>query len=98
MLELLLAQRARGCEVELACPAAPAGAGPGVVARARAAGVEPALEMARGRGAIGWSDGGDVRRLRALVNRRRFEVLQTWHTRDHVLALRAVAGPVRTDA
>jgi glycosyltransferase involved in cell wall biosynthesis len=95
MLELLLAQRARGCEVELACPVAPAGAVSDLMSEARAAGVTPALEMTRGRGAIGWSDGGDVRRLRALVNRGRFEVLHTWHTRDHVLALRAAAGPRR---
>ena len=95
MLELLLAQRARGCEAELACPGAPAGAASSVMCQARAAGVEPVLEMPRGRGAIGWRDGGDVRRLRALVNRRRFEVLHTWHTRDHVLALRAAAGPRR---
>jgi glycosyltransferase involved in cell wall biosynthesis len=95
MLELLLAQRARGCEVDLACPVPPAGAGSSVVDQARAAGVEPALEMARGRGAIGWSDRGDVRRLRALLYRRHFHVLHTWHTRDHVLALRAAAGPRR---
>jgi glycosyltransferase involved in cell wall biosynthesis len=95
MLELLLAQRARGCEAELACPGAPAGAADSVMCRARAAGVEPVLELARGRGAIGWSDGADVRRLRALVTRRRFEVLHTWHTRDHVLALRAAAGARR---
>jgi len=63
--------------------------------RARSAGVEPVLEIARGRGAIGWNDAGDVRRLRALTARRRFEVLHTWHTRDHVLALRAATGPRR---
>jgi glycosyltransferase involved in cell wall biosynthesis len=95
MLELVLAQRARGCESELACPVAPAGAASSVSRQARAAGVEPVLEMQRGRGAIGWNDGADVRRLRALVDRRRFEILHTWHTRDHVLALRAAAGPRR---
>mgnify|MGYP000482360207 CR=1 FL=1 len=52
-------------------------------------GAAAALELARGRGAIGCRDGADVRRLRVLVKRRRFEVLHTWHTRDHVLALRA---------
>jgi glycosyltransferase involved in cell wall biosynthesis len=95
MLELLLAQRARGHAVELACPAAPSVADSSVARRARAAGVDPVLEMARGRGAIGLRDGGDVRRLRALVNRRRFDVLHTWHTRDHVLVLRAASGPRR---
>jgi len=92
MLELLLAQRARDYEVELACPAAPAGAGSSLLRRACVAGVEPVLETARGRAAIGWRDGGDVRRLRALLDRRRFDVLHTWHTRDHVLALRAAAA------
>jgi glycosyltransferase involved in cell wall biosynthesis len=92
MLELLIAQRARGYEAALACPDAPAGASAGLMRRARAAGVERILETARGRSAVGWRDGEEVRRLRALLVRRRFDVLHTWHTRDHVLALRAAAG------
>jgi glycosyltransferase involved in cell wall biosynthesis len=94
MLELLLGQRARDCEVALACPAAPEAGATALMPRARAAGVEPALELARGRGAVGWRDAADVRRLRALLVRRRFDVVHTWHTRDHVLALRA-AGRLR---
>jgi len=92
MLELLCAQRARGYEVELVCPPPPPGADTSLRGAARAAGVEPALEIARGRGAVGWRDRGDVRRLRALLRERRFAVIHSWHTRDHVLALRAAAG------
>jgi glycosyltransferase involved in cell wall biosynthesis len=89
MLELLLAQRARGERVELACPEPPPGAGGGLAERARAAGVEPRLALSRGRGARLWRDRDDARRLRALLAEGDFDVLHAWHTRDHVLALRA---------
>ena len=92
MLELLCAQRARGYEAEIACPAPPPGADTSLREAARAADVEPVLEIARGRGAVGRRDLGDVRRLRTLLRERRFEVVHSWHTRDHVLALRAAAG------
>ncbi|MFQ5417565.1 MAG: glycosyltransferase family 4 protein, partial [Myxococcota bacterium] len=91
MLTLLRAQRDRGDEVQLVCPPPP-GAGTSLRRAARACGVEPALEIARGRGAVGWRDGSDVARLRRLLRRQRFDVVHVWHTRDHVLALRASAG------
>jgi glycosyltransferase involved in cell wall biosynthesis len=92
MLQLLLAQRARGHEVELACPAAPRCADSSLVSEARAVGVEPVLELARGRGVGRWRDVGDVRRLCALVAELEIDVIHTWHTRDHLLALRAAAA------
>jgi glycosyltransferase involved in cell wall biosynthesis len=89
MLRLLVAQRERGHEAELACPEAPAGGGAGVADRARAAGVEPVCRLAPERGARLRRDAPDARRLRAVLEERGFEVLHTWHTRDHVLAWRA---------
>jgi glycosyltransferase involved in cell wall biosynthesis len=89
MLRLLLAQRERGHEAELACPAAPEGGGAGLAERARAAGVEPVCRLVPARGARLRRDGPDARRLRAVLEQRHFDVLHTWHTRDHVLAWRA---------
>jgi glycosyltransferase involved in cell wall biosynthesis len=91
MLQLLLAQRARGCSAELACPEDPSGRSDSLPQQARAAGVEPVLELARARGAIWWRDSEDARRLAALLRERRFDVVHTWHTRDHVIAVRATA-------
>jgi len=92
MLELLLALRRRGHEVWLAAPPPPPDATSGLLLRARAAGVEPALELSRGRGIRWLRDAQDVRSLRAFVAEHRVEVVHAWHTRDHVLALRAGAG------
>ncbi len=89
MLRLLLAQRARGDEAALACPEDPEGRAPSVAERARAAGVEPICTLAPLRGARWWRDAEDAGRLRALLARRRFDVIHSWHTRDHVLAWRA---------
>jgi glycosyltransferase involved in cell wall biosynthesis len=89
MLRLLLAQRERGHEAELACPEAPAGSGAGVADRARAAGVEPICRLVPARGVRPCRDAPDARRLRVVLEERGFGVLHTWHTRDHVLAWRA---------
>jgi glycosyltransferase involved in cell wall biosynthesis len=99
MLRLLLAQRARGQQAELACPEAPKPAERGIAARAREAGVEPVLELERQRGARPLRDRADVGRLRDLLRGDRRDVLHVWHTRDHLLAWRAAgrgrraAGP-----
>jgi len=89
MLELLLALRGAGHRVELACPRGPAGLAGGLVEQAAARGVAPALELTRGRGVRWRRDAQDARRLRALLAAEAFDVVHTWHTRDHVLALRA---------
>ncbi len=91
MLQLLLAQRARGCTVELACPEDPTGRPDSLPQHARAAGVEPVLALSRARGAIWWRDSEDARRLESLLGERPFDVVHTWHTRDHVIAVRATA-------
>jgi glycosyltransferase involved in cell wall biosynthesis len=91
MLQLLLAQRARGCTAELVCPEDPDGRPDSLPQQARAAGVEPLLALDRARGAIWWRDTGDARRLAGLLEQRPFDVVHTWHTRDHVIAVRAAA-------
>jgi glycosyltransferase involved in cell wall biosynthesis len=89
MLRLLLAQRARGDEAALVCPEDPGGRTPSLAEQARAAGVEPVCTLAPLRGARWWRDAEDAGRLRALLAERRFDVIHSWHTRDHVLAWRA---------
>ncbi len=98
MLQLLLAQRARGCTVELACPEDPSGRPDSLPQQARAAGVEPVLELSRARGAIWWRDTSDARRLEGLLGERPFDVVHAWHTRDHVIAVRATAQGRRNGA
>jgi glycosyltransferase involved in cell wall biosynthesis len=100
MLQLLLAQRELGHEVELACAEAGPETDPSLAGQARAAGVSPLLTLDCARGVSWRRDTPDVLRLRALLEERRFEVVHVWHTRDHVLALRAAsrlrrAGRVR---
>jgi glycosyltransferase involved in cell wall biosynthesis len=90
MLELLLAQRARGCTVDLACPEPEPNASTSLSERARAVGVTPVLTLSRGRGVSPWRDRVDARRLAQLVSQRDFEIVHAWHTRDHMLAVRAL--------
>ena len=92
MLQLALALRERGIEVELACPEAPPGAARSLAGEARAAGLPPALALSRGRGARWLRDRADAARLRAHVASRGVDVVHCWHTRDHVLALRAAGA------
>jgi glycosyltransferase involved in cell wall biosynthesis len=93
MLRLAEGLRARGHQVWLACPEAP-DAGGGLAERARLAGFAPALVLSRGRGARPLRDAGDARALRAFVRAQGVEVVHAWHTRDHLLALRARRGSV----
>jgi len=89
MLRLALAQRERGFDVELACPEPPAGAGRSLAGEAGAVGLGPALVLSRGQGARWLRDAADVERVRAALEARSVDVVHCWHTRDHVLALRA---------
>jgi glycosyltransferase involved in cell wall biosynthesis len=90
MLRLSLALRERGDDVALAFPEAPPGAGSSLDREARARGIEPALHLERARGLRPFRDRAEVRRLRTLVAQHRADIVHTWHTRDHLLALRAV--------
>ena len=92
MLRLALAQRAAGHVVALACPEPPQ-AGRSLAEEARVAGLAPALTLSRARGLRLLADRDDVGRLRALLEQG-CEIVHVWHTRDHLLALRA-AAPLR---
>ena len=92
MLQLLLALRAAGHRVDLACPQSPSGAGPSLASEAGAAGVEPRLTLERARGVRWRRDAADIECLRALLEAGDYDVVHTWHTRDHVLALRAASA------
>lgn len=91
MLRLALAQRAAGHAVALACPEPPQ-PGRSLASEARAADLAPEIVLERARGLRPVADRSDVRRLRALLTDGGFEIAHTWHTRDHLLALRAMAG------
>ncbi len=88
MVRLALAQREAGHEVALVCPPPPR-EDRSLAGEARAAGLPPALPIARARGVRPFADRADVRALRALLAERGFEIVHAWHTRDHLLALRA---------
>jgi mannosyltransferase len=89
MLQLSLSLRARGHDVEIACPEAPEPL-TGLAEQARAAGVAPSLTIDLARGVRWRRDTVDVTRLRERVVDGRFDLVHTWHTRDHLLALRAL--------
>ena len=95
MLELLLAQRERGYEAELVCASPPDAADGSLREHAIAAGVAPVLEIGRGRGANPWRDRGDLKRLRILFAQRSFDLVHSWHTRDHLLAAFAASASRR---
>lgn len=92
MLRLLLAQKASGNEVALVCPESPEAEADGIGRRAREAGIKPRMELSRGRGARPLRDAADTRRLREIVKAECPQILHVWHTRDHVLARRAIGG------
>jgi glycosyltransferase involved in cell wall biosynthesis len=92
MLRLGLAQRERGFEVHLACPMPPDPRQGGVSLEAEKAGLLPELAILRGRGFRPLADRGESRALHALLEHHEIDIVHTWHTRDHLLALRASAA------
>ena len=93
MLLLHTALRDRGHEVELACAEPPPQVGErGLAGEARLRGARPLLSLERARGIRWWRDRDDARRLSLLVRERGIEVLHAWHSRDHMLAIRAARG------
>lgn len=76
----------------LAAPPAPEHGRRSVVTEAQNAGIEVALELERARGLRVLRDLPDVRALRRLLDTRSIDVVHCWHTRDHLLALRAARG------
>jgi L-malate glycosyltransferase len=96
MLQLATALRARGGAVWLGCPPPPAGAERSLAGEAAARRLAPALALAPGRAARPLADRADVARLRAFLDAHDVSVVHCWHTRDHVLALRAARARRRS--
>jgi glycosyltransferase involved in cell wall biosynthesis len=92
MLRLGLAQRERGFEVHLACPMAPDPRQGGLSQEAEKAGLLPELAILRGRGFRPLADRGETKAIRSLLEHHEIDIVHTWHTRDHLLALRAAGA------
>jgi glycosyltransferase involved in cell wall biosynthesis len=91
MLHAVVGLRERGHAVDAAFPLPPDERA-GLVERARERGVEPLLRLERRRGWLPLRDRREVRRLRKLVVRGRYDVVHVHHTRDHLLARLALRG------
>ena len=97
MLELSLALRARGHALSVVCAEPPTGMQPSLRGELSAAGLPPVLLLERARGVRWQRDSRDAGHLRAVVEAGNFDVVHSWHTRDHLLALRAIAARRRSD-
>lgn len=98
MLHAVTGLRARGHEVDLVCPSGPPGAGGGLLEKAHERGVMPPLLLSRERGVRLYRDLGEVRRLRELVREAGYQLVHVHHTRDHLLARRALGARGRRAA
>jgi glycosyltransferase involved in cell wall biosynthesis len=98
MLVLTRALRSRGHLVDLVCPEPPADAGRSLWSEARARGVEPRASIEAGRSALRPGDRDEVRLLRKVIVDAvgeagvgpAYDFVHCWHSRDHVLAARAL--------
>lgn len=89
MLRLAEAQRAAGHEVALAYPAAPANVNRSLASEAAAAGFASVVPLERRRGASLLADRADAAQLRDWFRAHAIDAVHCWHTRDHLLAVRA---------
>lgn len=94
MLVLNRALRARGHRVDLVCAEPPSPDRRSLAGEARARGLAPVEALEAERGSVRPGDGVRVRRLRerllAGAEGAPYEVVHCWHSRDHVLAARAL--------
>lgn len=102
MLLLMRGLRARGHTVELVCPKPPPAADRSLWEEACARGLEPIGELARGRSAWQAGDGEQVEALARLIGAHEapsaYDVVHCWHTRDHLMAARALGRIVGAGA
>ena len=94
MLVLMEALRERGHRVELVCPEPPPGAGRSLAQEARRRGLGPIDTIEAARSAWRPGDAARVQRLAGWLASDAiggpFDVVHCWHSRDHVLAARAL--------
>jgi glycosyltransferase involved in cell wall biosynthesis len=90
MLHAIVGLRARGHDVDLACPEPPPNSPDSLAGHARERGVEPLGCLARRRGFGPLRDRDEVRGLRAWLRAERPDIVHVHHTRDHLLAWLAV--------
>jgi len=89
MLRLCQALGERGHEASLACPEPPEPDRRSLAGEARAAGLAPVATLSGAGGRLGLGHADDVARLARALDEHRPDVVHAWHTRDHLLALRA---------
>jgi len=91
MVRLAEALRARGLQVALAYPAPPHGVEPArsLASEAKAAGLPSVVPVEAGQGARWRRDAAAVARLRDYLDRSDIDLIHCWHTRDHLMAIRA---------
>lgn len=92
MLNAVQALRARGHDVDFACPEPPEGHSDGLAVRARKRDLEPAFALPYARGFVPWRDRHQVVELRRTIADRGYQVVHAHHTRDHILAALALRG------
>ncbi len=90
MLHAVRGLRARGHEVDVAFASAPEGESGGIEPQARERGLEPVHVLEPGQGYHPWRDRHEVRRLRELFVKGQYDLVHVHHTRDHLLAARAL--------
>lgn len=86
MLHAITGLRARGHEVDVAFPSTPPSHSDALGERAAARGITPAYQPAAGQGYLPLRDGAEVRRLRAFLQTREYDVVHATHARAHLLA------------
>ena len=98
MLVLMAALRRRGHRVELVCPEPPVGAGRSLAGEARRRGLGPVATVEAERSAWIPGDAGRARRIARWLASEEiggpFDLVHCWHSRDHVLAARALGRGV----
>jgi glycosyltransferase involved in cell wall biosynthesis len=92
LVHAVLGLRARGHAVDAAFPSAPSGHAGALAERARERDVEAAYVPAAGQGYVPLRDGGEVRRLRAFLRARDYDLVHAQHARGHILARLAARG------
>jgi glycosyltransferase involved in cell wall biosynthesis len=90
MLNAVLGLLARGHTVDVVCPASPPGYSGALAERCRERGVQPEFLFERRRGYRPVRDRVEVRRLREKIRDEGYDLVHVHHTRDHLLAWRAM--------